>query len=87
MQYDKKELHEAIKILDQALEPTGISKIEAALRWIAFHSQLQTQDGIILGASKPHYVEQNIQAIREGPLPAEIVAAMEKLWGQLTSLR
>ncbi|KAI1127658.1 Aldo/keto reductase [Nemania abortiva] len=84
MQYDKKELHDAIKYLTSVLEPANISKIEAGLRWICYHSQLGPDDGIILGASKPHYLEENVAAIRKGPLPEDIVTAIEKAWGTLS---
>jgi aflatoxin B1 aldehyde reductase len=83
LQFDKKEFHVAINYLTEVLEPTNISKIEASLRWISYHSKLGPDDGIILGASKPHYLEQNIVAIRKGPLPEEIVAAIEKVWDML----
>lgn len=84
MQYDKKELHDAIRYLSSVLEPAGVSKIEAGLRWICYHSQLRPEDGIILGASKPHYLEENVASIRKGPLPDEIVAAIEKTWETLS---
>ncbi|GAP89754.1 putative aldo keto [Rosellinia necatrix] len=85
MQYDKKELHDAVRYLDSVLEPTGVSKIEAGLRWICYHSQLSPEDGIILGASKPHYLNENVASIRKGPLPVEIVTAIEKAWETLSA--
>ncbi|KAJ8132097.1 hypothetical protein O1611_g1526 [Lasiodiplodia mahajangana] len=84
MQYDKKELHDAIRYLSSVLEPANIGKIEAGLRWICYHSQLSPDDGIILGASRPHYLEENVAAIRKGPLPDEVVAAIEKAWETLS---
>lgn len=78
-QWDKKNLHEAMRELNSQLEPTGISSIEAALRWICFHSALGPQDAVILGASKPAYIEQNIAWINHGPLPANLVDALNKL--------
>ncbi|ROW08500.1 hypothetical protein VMCG_03253 [Cytospora schulzeri] len=84
-QYDKKELHDAVNTLTETLEPVNISKIEAALRWISYHSQLGPDDGIILGASKPHYLVQNLEAIQKGPLPKEIVSAIESVWDALSA--
>lgn len=62
----------------------NVSKIEAALRWISYHSSLGPEDGIILGASKPQYLDQNIEAIQKGPLPAEVADSMGGLWGPLS---
>ncbi|KAI0452175.1 putative aldo/keto reductase [Xylaria acuta] len=84
MQYDKKELRDAVRYVTSVLEPAGMSKIEAGLRWFCYHLQLRPEDGIILGASKPHYLEENVATIREGPLPDEIVAAIEKAWETLS---
>lgn len=79
MHYEKEVWHDAVRSLDQTLQSAGISKIEAALRWLSFHSQLGPEDGIILGASKLEYLDLNVTAIQKGPLPESIVASMDKL--------
>ncbi|KAG8162129.1 hypothetical protein KVR01_007894 [Diaporthe batatas] len=84
LQYDKQELHDAVNALDDILQSANISKIEAALRWISYHSSLGAEDGIILGASKLQYLDENIAAIEKGPLPAEIASRMSGLWGPLS---
>src|SRR3954466_9502898 len=38
--YDTEKNTEAIRFLDKTLEPHGILKPEASLRWLAFHSKL-----------------------------------------------
>ncbi|KAG8162031.1 hypothetical protein KVR01_007796 [Diaporthe batatas] len=78
--YDKEKYHAAIRLLDSTLEPYGIPKTEVSLRWLAFHSKLTTQDAIIFGASKMHQLEQNIAAIGKGPLPEEVVEALDRFW-------
>lgn len=65
--------------LSETLEPAQISKVEASLRWISYHSDLTPDDGIILGASKPQYLVQNVAAIQKGSLPEEIVSAIESV--------
>lgn len=85
-QYDKKEFHDAIHSLNAILQPAGISSIEAALRWISFHSCLTPEDGIILGATKAHYIVENAKSIQKGPLPQDIVNVIEKL-GDVVSQR
>lgn len=79
-QYDKKEMHDAINDLNKMLEPAGITKVDAALRWISYHSKLGAEDGIILGASKTSQIVQNVESIKKGPLPDDIVSAMDALW-------
>lgn len=79
-QYDKKEMHDAINALNDALEPAGISKVEAALRWISYHSKLGKEDGVILGASKIAQIKQNVESIEKGPLSKEIVEKLDAVW-------
>ena len=50
--YDNVPLHNAQRKLAESTKELGISPIEAALRWVMYHSALQEGDGIILGASK-----------------------------------
>lgn len=78
--YDADKYHEAIRFLDNALKPYGISKPEVALRWLSFHSKLGPQDAIIFGSSNIAQVKQNIEAIRRGLLPEDIVAALDGVW-------
>lgn len=79
-QYDKKKMHDAINYLNKMLEPAGITKVDAALRWINYHSKLGAEDGIILGASKTAQIVQNVESIKKGPLPDDIVSAMDAVW-------
>lgn len=83
--YDTEKHHDAIRFLDKTLEPYGIPKTDAALRWLAFHSKLGPQDGIIFGASKIGQIKQNAAAIGQGPLPDDVVAALDGLWSTLTT--
>ncbi|KAH6971159.1 NADP-dependent oxidoreductase domain-containing protein [Ilyonectria sp. MPI-CAGE-AT-0026] len=57
----------------------GISGHAAALRWTAHHSQLSKAygDSLIIGASSPQQLESNIDMIEQGPLPDDVVAALE----------
>ena len=45
-------MHDAINTLDQKPKPAGITKVEAALRWISYHSKLGAEDGLILGPAR-----------------------------------
>jgi aflatoxin B1 aldehyde reductase len=50
-----------------------------ALRWLIHHSQLNAEhnDGIIIGASSLEHLRQNLTAVTEGPLPIEVLAAID----------
>ncbi|PVI05737.1 putative aldo/keto reductase [Periconia macrospinosa] len=78
--YDTQKHHDAIRFLDKTLSPLGIQKTEAALRWLAFHSQLGPEDAIIFGSSKIPQIKQNVAAIQKGPLPDEVVSALNGVW-------
>ncbi|KAI5459602.1 NADP-dependent oxidoreductase domain-containing protein [Mariannaea sp. PMI_226] len=62
----------------------GISGHAAALRWTAYHSVLSKEhgDSIILGASSPGQLESNIDMIEQGPLPDDVVAALEAVYAE-----
>lgn len=81
--YNTERHHEAIRFLDNALKAYGISKSEASLRWVAFHSQLGPEDAIIFGSSKIDQVRQNLETFRKGPLPEELVAELDGIWATL----
>lgn len=74
--YDKPEFHNAIHELNRIIEPLGISSTGAALRWLAYHSELGEEDGIILGASKVEQVVQNVKDIKMGPLPESVLKSI-----------
>ncbi|KAI1139951.1 Aldo/keto reductase [Hypoxylon sp. FL0543] len=71
--YDKPEFHDAVRKLLEVIEPLGITPPEAALRWVAYHSALGENDGIILGATKLEQLKPNLVDIEKGPLPQEVV--------------
>lgn len=46
------ELHQAMKKFDTEIKAHGVSSMEVAIRWLAYHTALGDEDAIILGASK-----------------------------------
>ncbi|AEO64699.1 uncharacterized protein THITE_2110991 [Thermothielavioides terrestris NRRL 8126] len=79
-QFDKKEMHDALNHLGEVIKPLGISKAEASLRWLCYHSALGPDDGVILGASKLSQLTENVEAISRGPLPDSVVSAVDNIW-------
>ena len=57
---------------------------ETALRWCVHHSELKVvgegKDGIIIGASSIGQLENNITDLEKGPLPEDVVQALDEAW-------
>lgn len=80
--YWKKSFFEAVELVRRAAEKYGLGTVEAVYRWLAFHSMLRPErgDAILIGASKPGHLQQNMDAVKAGPLPGEVVQAFEQAW-------
>lgn len=80
--YWKESYFDALNVIKSAAEKQGITSIEATYRWLAYHSMLNGErgDAIIVGASKLNHLRQNIEAMKAGPLPQDVVHAFEKAW-------
>ncbi|MBR6872259.1 MAG: aldo/keto reductase [Ruminococcus sp.] len=80
--YWKKSYFEAVDLLKAECEKYGITTIEATYRWLVYHSMLSAErgDAIIIGASKLSHLKQNMNAVKAGAMPEDIVAAFEKAW-------
>ncbi|PON22081.1 aflatoxin B1 aldehyde reductase member 2 [Trichoderma gamsii] len=63
----------------------GIGGHDAALRWCAHHSALtgEAGDGIILGAGSLSQLETNMDSIEAGPLPQDVVAALDDVYQRI----
>ena len=51
---------------------------EAALRWMQHHSLLKPTDGVLVGASNIDQLKQNLADNEKGPLPEEVVKALDE---------
>jgi len=80
--YWKKSFFEAMHTLDEACKNEGVPLVEAAFRWLAFHSALDAAqgDGILIGASRHGQLEQNLSSISSGGLPDSVVDVFEAAW-------
>ncbi len=62
----------------------GIEPAAAALRWLVHHSMLADGGGpehsVILGATSEAHLVANLDACEQGPLPGELVAALDEGW-------
>ena len=72
----------AMEKFSAACDASGISPGDAAIRWMVHHSAMSTEqgDGIILGASKPEHLSQNLDAVKGTSLPDAVVSALDEGW-------
>lgn len=85
--YGDPKLQEAMRTLESALKPHGISGSEASIRWVFHHSKLDEHDAVILGASKLSQIQDNVKSVSVGPLPDDVVHAIESIWDTLEENR
>ncbi|KAK7534341.1 NADP-dependent oxidoreductase domain-containing protein [Phyllosticta citribraziliensis] len=72
----------ALDLLRPVAAKHGIGEAEAALRWLAHHSALSKDkgDAVIVGASSSKHLEENLVALEKGPLPDDVVEALNQGW-------
>lgn len=80
--YWKKSFFDGVEVIKAAAEKHGISSIEATYRWLAYHSMLNAErgDAILIGASKLNHLLSNMETVKAGPLPEDMVAAFDEAW-------
>ncbi|KIY69966.1 Aldo/keto reductase [Cylindrobasidium torrendii FP15055 ss-10] len=68
----------AIQLVKDVADKHGLRLTEVALRWCQHHSKLTPEDGVILGASSVKQLKDNVDDSAKGPLPEDIVAALDE---------
>ncbi|CAK7210712.1 hypothetical protein SBRCBS47491_000869 [Sporothrix bragantina] len=76
--YKKPTIEAAVENVRAAAKKHGIPGHDAALRWVVYHSQLSAEhgDAVIVGASGVEQLRKNLDAIDAGPLPQDVVDAV-----------
>lgn len=77
--FDHEHIHTAIRKLYAVCEHYKVGLAEVCLRWLFYHSALRSWDGIILGATQHLQIHGNVEAIRKGELPPELLAALDQV--------
>lgn len=85
--FSAEDLHAAMKNFDAEVKSHNLTSVEVAIRWIAHHSALREEDGIILGASKAEQVRETVTMVRKGPLPGAVLKAAEDFWSAVKESR
>ena len=77
----KKSIFDAIEIIQDASEQTGLSMIQIALRWILRYSFVNgpNGDGVIIAASNLKQWEYNLNNL-SGELPVKVLEAIDRAW-------
>ncbi|KAI5840435.1 aflatoxin B1 aldehyde reductase member 2 [Morchella snyderi] len=73
----------ALKLIEPVAEKHNLTMVEIAFRWLLHHSALNIKngnDGIILGVSSQKQLEENLDQLEKGPLPSEVVEALNEAW-------
>lgn len=82
--YFKDATFDALKIIEPVAQKHNLTLIEIALRWLCHHSALNIKsggtDGIIIGVSSLKQLQENLADIKKGPLPDDVVAALDEAW-------
>ena len=82
--YWNDEYFDALDVLRPVAKKHGLTEAECALRWMTHHSLLKREhgDAIIIGASSVKHMEENMLDLEKGPLPEEIVQALDQGWAR-----
>jgi aflatoxin B1 aldehyde reductase len=82
--YFKDSTFRALGIIESAAAKHRLTMAECAFRWIRHHSQLRMgadgNDGVVIGISSLSQLESNLEDFEKGPLPEEVVRALEEAW-------
>jgi aflatoxin B1 aldehyde reductase len=73
---------DALDIIRPVAQQHGLTEAECALRWMNHHSLMSAEKGdkIIIGASSVKQLEQNLVDLEKGPLPDQVVEALNAGW-------
>ncbi|KII89017.1 hypothetical protein PLICRDRAFT_139183 [Plicaturopsis crispa FD-325 SS-3] len=72
----------ALASIRAVAEAHGLTMSEIALRWVSHHSLMKREagDAILIGASSLKHIEQNLVDLEKGPLPEDVVKALDDAW-------
>jgi len=72
----------ALDAIRPVVEKHNLTMAEVALRWISHHSLMSREhgDSVLIGASSLDHIEQNLKDLEKGPLPDEVLQALDEAW-------
>ncbi|KAJ7832758.1 Aldo/keto reductase [Mycena olivaceomarginata] len=80
--YWKAEYFDALATVRAVASAHKLTMAEIALRWVSHHSLLRAAagDAVIIGGSNLKHVEENLVDLEKGPLPDDVLAALDEAW-------
>ncbi|KAM0756647.1 Aldo/keto reductase [Meredithblackwellia eburnea MCA 4105] len=80
--YWKDEYFEALEIVKPVADKHNLTLAEVALRWVSHHSLMKRElgDNVLIGASSNNHLEQNLVDLEKGPLPEDVIKALDEAW-------
>ncbi|KAF7345537.1 Aflatoxin B1 aldehyde reductase member 3 [Mycena venus] len=80
--YWKAEYFDALAAVRAVASAHGLTMAEVALRWVSHHSLLRREcgDAVLIGGSNLKHIEENLTDLEKGPLPDDLVAALDAAW-------
>jgi len=82
--YFKDATFDALRLIEETSKKHNLTMLEMALRWCVHHSALEMKDGgrdgVIIGVSSFEQLESNLTDLEKGPLPDEVVKALDEAW-------
>ncbi|KAL8286682.1 hypothetical protein RQP46_004210 [Phenoliferia psychrophenolica] len=80
--YWKDEYFEALEMVKPVADAHKLTLAEVALRWVSHHSLMSREkgDNVLIGASSNAHLEQNLIDLEKGPLPEDVVKALDQAW-------
>lgn len=75
-------MFDALDIIRAAAKKHNLTEVECALRWMMHHSKLDAKcgDTVIIGAGSTKHLEENLIDFEKGPLPEDVVMALDEAW-------
>lgn len=70
----------ALKELNEIAAAANRTLVSLASNWVMHHT---LADCVILGASRVAHLQENLRALEEGPLSADTVAGIDRVWARL----
>jgi len=83
--YNKPAYLEALSEWESIAKDVGCTKADLAYRWVVYNSPLKPEygDGCIIGASSLAQMQQTLEGLKAGPLPADALKRIDHVWSTI----
>lgn len=82
MRYWNEPYFKSMASIHSVTKTHNLTMAEVALRWISHHSLMSREhgDSVLIGASSTKHIKQNMIDLEKGPLPEDVVKALDEAW-------